>query len=445
MKNLLLITILALLLFSCNNEKTKVTILGESATSLQSMMALEKDYESKNTNIDLVFKPNSFDDAFNKANQDFANGTGLYDIVMQYNFSLGSFVSNDYVYPIDDLIKNLPSNMKTFENDLFQEAWKEVGFYKNSKDPNGGILKVGYPFTSNTMLLAYNKDLFNDEKQKAAYKLKYNEELQVPTTWEQFYNVSEFFTQSQNKINGVCLQGAVGGWLYYEWMNFLFGMDGKVMDKKYGWDGDANTKVLLNSQEALKAAQFYYSLKPFNSGNFTNVDAYEQIKIMKEGKVAMAIIWSDLAFSLAKKGDNIFDERFGFAPIPGNKSMLAGGSYFINRKSKNPEAAAKYILDLMQPANQIKLAKTGLCSALKTVYDDPEIQKIPYSNALKTSLSRGVYMLEAGIDATMISDKITSNLQKMWNNEIKPEQAIFNMQNEIDAERKLMYDNLKKK
>lgn len=86
----------------------------------------------------------------------------------------------------------------------------------------------------------------------------------------------------------------------------------------------------------------------------------------------------------------------------------------------------------------------GLCSALKTVYDDPEIQKIPYSNALKTSLERGVYMLEAGIDATMISDKITANLQKMWNNELTPNQAVANMQKEIDAERKTIYANLKK-
>lgn len=71
--------------------------MAESATSIQSMMALEKDYETKHPDVDLDFKPNSFDDAFNKANQDFANGTGLYDIVMQYNFSLASFVSNKYI------------------------------------------------------------------------------------------------------------------------------------------------------------------------------------------------------------------------------------------------------------------------------------------------------------------------------------------------------------
>ena len=55
---------------------------------------------------------------------------------------------------------------------------------------------------------------------------------------------------------------------------------------------------------------------------------------MKNGNVAMAIIWSDLAYDLIKLKNNNFDERFGFAPIPGNKSGLAGGSFFINKQSK---------------------------------------------------------------------------------------------------------------
>ena len=227
-------------------------------------------------------------------------------------------------------------------------------------------------------------------------------------------------------------------------MNFLFSMGGKVMDKKYGWQGDENTKVLLDSKESFNAAKFYLSLKPFNGGNFTNVDAYEQIKIMKEGNIAMSIIWSDLAYSMVAKPDNKYETMFGFAPIPGDKSLLAGGSYFINKKSKHPDIAAKYIVDIMQPKMQIELTKKGLCSCLKTAYDDPEVKKMPYTLALKNSLARGVYMLEAGIDATMISDKITANLQKMWAGEYTPEQAVSNMQKEIDAERKTIYSNLKK-
>lgn len=426
-----------------SDAKTKVTVLGESATNIQSMMAFEQAYEAQNPLVDLDFKPNSFDDAFNKANQDFANGTGLYDIVMQYNFSLSSFVRNEYVYNIDELLAKIPAENKAFEDDLFPNAWKEVGFYQNKRGEEPK--KVGYPFASNTMFIAYNKTLFDDPAQKAAYKNKYKEELVVPTTWEQFANVAAFFNQPQKQISGICLQGASGGWLYYEWMNFLFAMGGKVMDKQYGWQGDENTKVLLNTPEALGALKYYLSLKPYNAGNFTNVDAYEQVKMVKENKIALAIIWSDLAYTMIANADNTFDTRFGFAPIPGDKSLLAGGSYFINKKSKNPEVALKYIVDLMQPKMQVELTKKGLCSASRAAYEDPEVQKIPYCAAMKSSLERGVYMLEAGIDATMISEKITTYLQKAWSGELSPENALAKLQAEIEAERTKIFAALNTK
>jgi ABC-type glycerol-3-phosphate transport system substrate-binding protein len=449
MKKIIFLFSAILMLFGCNNatkttsQRSNITILAESATSIQSMMAFEQDYESKHPKINLEFKPNSFDDAFNKANQDFANKTGLYDIVMQYNFSLSSFVRNNYVYPLDELLVKIPDSLRHFEKDLFQNAWKEIGFYANSTKTTEPI-KVGYPFAANTMFLTYNKTLFEDPKHIAAYQQKYHEVLTIPTSWEQFYKVAAFFTQPENQLHGVCLQGATGGWLYYEWMNFLFSMGGKVMDKQYGWQGDQNTKVLLNTPEALKALNFYKSFKPFNKGNFTNVDAYEQIKIFKEGKTAMAIIWSDLAYNMVNMPNDAIDNRFGFVTIPGNKSLLAGGSYFINRQSKNPDLALQYIIDLMQPQSQVALTKKGLCSALKTVYTHPDVQKLPYCNAMKNSLDRGVYMLEAGIDATMISEKITTYLQKAWNDELTSEKALEKMQSEIESERNKIFEALKK-
>jgi multiple sugar transport system substrate-binding protein len=421
------------------NNPTTITVIGENSSTIQALQSLEKDYESKNPTINLDFKPSSFDDAFNKSNQDFANGTGLYDIVMQYNFSLSSFVRNDYVYKIDDLLKDVPDSLKAFEQDLFPNAWKEVGYYQDDKT---GLTKVGYPFAANSMLLMYNKTLFENPKQREAYKAKYKEDLQVPTTWEQFYRVAEFFTQPQNKTYGVCLQGAGGGWLYYEFCNFLYGMGGKTTEKENGWQGDANTKVLLNTPEALAALKFYKKLKPFNAGNWSNVEQVEQMKIMKEGKTALAIVWSDMLFPMLATND-VIDNRFGFAPVAANKSVLAGGAFFINKRTKNARETAQYILDVMQPATQIALAKKGLCSANRKVYENEEVRKLSYSDALYKSLERGGVVLEAGPDATMIAEKMTTYIQKCWNDELTPEKALEQMQKEIEAERKKIFEALK--
>ena len=428
---------------SCNKKQVTLTMLGENSSNLQAMEALKSDYE-KNSNVKIEFKPNTFEDAFNKANQDFANKTGLYDIVLQYNFSLSSFVRNGYVSNIDELSKGIPADQKSFENDLFPNAWQEVGYYyKNSLNISEGTMKVGYPFAANSMLLVYNKEMFENAGNKAEYKKKYKEELTVPTDWEHYKRAAEFFTNPNKKTFGVCMQGAASGWLYYEYCNFLFSMGGTVFEKQRGWNGDVNTPLKITSTEAVAATNYYKSLKPFNGGNFTTIDATEQTKLLKNGNIAMGIVWSDYLYSFTYDANGAIDNRFGFAPIPGSKSTLAGGSFYINKQSKNPQEAVKYVMSLMQKPNQIALAKKGLCSPLKSTYDDPEVQKIPYANALKTSLDRGVYMFEAGPESDLVSQTLTNYLQQFWNGKLTAEEALTKASEDITKGRVDIYKNLK--
>ena len=441
------IIVLNLLIFSgckkiITQEHVTLTVLGENSSNLQAMEALKDEYE-KSSNIKIEFKPNTFKDAEEKSNQDFANKTGLYDIVMQYNFSLSSFVRNGYVFNIDELSKNIPANQKTFESDLFPNAWQEIGYYyKNPSNISEGTMKVGYPFSANSMLLVYNKEMFENASNKAAYKKKYNEELRVPIDWKQYKRIAEFFTNPDKKTFGVCLQGAADGWLYYEYCNFLFSMGGTVFEKQRGWEGNANTPIKITSKEAISATNFYKSLKPFNAGNFTTIDATEQIKLIKKGNIAMGIVWSDYLFNFTFDENGTINNRFGFAPIPGSKSALAGGSFYINKQSNNPQEAVKYIMSLMQKSNQIALTKKGLCSPLESTYDDPEVQKIPYANALKTSLKRGVYMFEAGPESKLVSETLTNYLQQFWNNKLTAEDALKKASEDISKGRANIYKSL---
>jgi len=420
-----------------------LTVLGENSSNLQAMESLKADYE-KSSDVKIEFKPNTFEDAFSKANQDFANKTGLYDIVLQYNFSLSSFVRNNYVYNIDELSKDIPESQKTFENDLFPNAWQEVGYYyKDASNPNAGTMKVGYPFAANSMLLVYNKEMFENAENKAAYKKKYNEELAVPTDWDHYKKAAEFFTNPAKNIFGVCLQGAAGGWLYYEYCDFLYGMGGTVFEKQRGWEGDVNTPLKITSPEAVAATNFYKSLKPYNAGNFTAIDATEQTRLLKVGNIAMGIVWSDYLYRFTFDANGTADSRFGFAPIPGTISALAGGSFYINKQSKNPQEAIKYVMSLMQKTTQIALAKKGLCSPLRSTYDDPDVQKIPYANALKASLDRGVYMFEAGPESDLVSQTLTNYLQQFWDDKLTAEQALSKVHDDIVKGRISIYRALK--
>jgi multiple sugar transport system substrate-binding protein len=443
-----LLIVFSIILFFQNRthrqqSKILITIIGENTSTIQAMMSVEEEYEKENPSVDLAFKPNTFDDAFNKINQDLSNHTGLYDIVMQYNFSLSSFVRNNYVYKPSELIKDIPQSMLEFEKDLFEKTWKTVGFYYNDfRDPSKGLQKAGYPYVANSILLMYNKQMFCNPNNKVAFRKKHGRELLVPKTWEEYYAVAEFFTNKKVNTYGVCLEGASGSFLYFEFANYLHSMGGKVLDKGLGWEGDAKTEVVLNSPEALRALTFFRSLKPFNNGNFTDVEQFKQMEIMKEGKTAMALSWEDV-ISLNIQNDSSFTQRFGFEVIPGDKSVIGGGAFFVNRDSRHPEEAFKFILYLLQPKTQRTLALKGLSTPLMSVYDDPDVQKDPHMLPLKESLTRGGIYLEAGPDADMISETLSNYIQKVWRDEITAQDALRQASEEISYKRANIYEKLR--
>ncbi len=424
------------------NKKTEISIIGETTSTIEALMSVEKEYERLNPNIDLIFHPNTFDDAFNKINQDFANHTGLYDIVMQYNFSLSSFVRNNYVYNPNELMEGISQEFLSFEADLFDKTWKTVGHYYNDfKDPSKGIQKVGYPYVANSILLMYNKEMFENEETRQEFQSKYGFELAPPNTWEEFYKVAEFFTNDKKGTKGVCLEGASGSMLYFEFANYLHSMGGKVLEKELGWEGDANTPVVLNSPESLKALQFFRSLKPFNRGNFIDVEQFKEMQFMLEGKTAMSLSWEDV-ISMKVQNEPDFSNKFGFAPIPGEKSVIGGGAFFINRDSKHPKEAFEFIIYLMQKSTQKELALKGLSTPLESVYDIPEVKEVAHMNALKESLQRGGIYLEAGPASDMIAETLSTYIQRVWNDELTAEEALEKAHEEISIKRAEIYKKL---
>ena len=437
------VLIVAILFFFVflQNDKRQITIniLGEDTATLNAIEDVKERFEIKK-GIKVNIVKNTFEVLQQKAGQDLANGTGLYDIILNYNFSLSSYTENGWVLTKDEYKKYFNSEtIETFENDVFSNIWKETGYYRlnREKEPRA----IGYPFAGNTMLLVYNRTFFEDENNKQAFLNRYGAELTPPTTWNQYKNIAEFFTNPKNGIYGVVLEGASGGWLYYEICNFIYGMGGGILDKKYGWEGDINTPVIISSPETIKALEFYFSLKPFNAGDYFSTGQNEQRELMKSKKAVMAIMWSDVLFDLFNSPDS---DEFSYAPIPGDASVIGGGIYYINRASKHPDMAAQFIEYIIQKDVQVALMKKGLCSALQSAYRDPKVKDIPYVNALYKSLVRAKYMHEAGPDSDAIQEIITKTIQRIWRGDISIKEGVLEANEEMIKKRKDIYGLIKK-
>ena len=58
------------------------------------------------------------------------------------------------------------------------------------------------------MGLVYRRDLFDDPKEKAAFKGKYGYDLAAPATYDQLRDIAEFFTRPDQKSFGIALYGS---------------------------------------------------------------------------------------------------------------------------------------------------------------------------------------------------------------------------------------------
>lgn len=348
-----------------------------------------------------------------KANTDFSSRTGSYDLVLQYNASLASYVGNDYIIPLTELSGH--AWISDLQNTLFQKAWRETGWYGSEQNPR----PFGVPFAANSMLLCCNRALFENAANRLRYSRTFGEELAPPTTWDQFERIAQFFTTDSTR--GVVLHGA-DLWNYYEWANLVFGSGGGVMQKRYGWVSDRNTRLILSSPETIAATERYVRLKAYSQygqrgTDFFSTDAIHQVQLMRTGQYAMALLWSDVAYDLVQAEQSL-STAYLFSPIPGPVSMLAGGCYYINRRSPSIDSAVELVGQLFQPETQKELARRGLCSPRRDIYaDEALLRQVPYLASLATSLERGVYMLEAGRDADEIMARISTALQQLFRGE----------------------------
>jgi len=277
----------------------------------------------------------------------------------------------------------------------------------------------------------YNRALFADPNVRTRYRRATGRELRVPETWEEFRHVAAAATDRSAGTFGVVLQGAAG-WLYYEWSNFAFGLGGGVMSKQYGWQGDEATPLLVDAPETVAATEFYLRLRPYNAGDYFSTGQTEQRAIMLAGRTAMAIMWSDIAIPLAQGADST---RFGFAPIPGDVSMIAGGSFFVNRSTRNRAGVGALLGYLMRSETQARLLGLGLSSPSRAAYEAPENASLPFASALRQSLERGVYMLEAGPDAVAIQQILEEYLQRAWRGDTDVQTALRLAREQIGAAR----------
>jgi multiple sugar transport system substrate-binding protein len=198
-----------------------------------------------------------------------------------------------------------------------------------------------------------------------------------PETWPEFVEVAKKFTKSLNPSSpteyGAVLQGKYEKWTYCAALETLWPAGYEIFKP-----GDK--EIAPYNPDAVKGFKFFedmYKSKALYPG-FDNTEYPEVSAALESGNVAMAIQWNANYFSLSNKemSPKVYD-KIALAPPPGWKQSdgsIKRAMYVqtinlsLNKKSKNKEAAMKFLAWSTFGEGALLYAQYGGSSPIKKVW-----------------------------------------------------------------------------
>ncbi len=197
---------------------------------------------------------------YSKAINDMRAGTGIYDFVYIEQDIIYSYLANNYLVNLTQMLADNPELASTD----FDFA-KFTSFIDNFKDADGNVF--GVPMEAFVKPYLYRTDLFNDPAIKDSFKAEYGYDLAPATTHQQYQDIADFFTKygQDNGLElwGSTVQGATGhSSSFYEFVETVaptFGVYNWGINSE-NWKATVENGGEMNSDKAKQALAWWVGL-----------------------------------------------------------------------------------------------------------------------------------------------------------------------------------------
>ena len=256
-------------------------------------------------------------------------------------------------------------------NDVFDQStylkadiFPAASLARYGEYPDGSGQFYGLPANQDAYGLMYRKDLFEDPKEKEAFKAKYGKELAVPQTYQEARDIAEFFTRPEQGLYG---WGQMGG-RDYDFAttasnSFMWSFGGELYNP-----ATMEVKGYLDSPASVDGVQAYVDMFKFGPPGSTNWGFDEVNTAIQQGRVAMAMQWFYFNGSNADPKVSKFADKIGFAVLPGaigrdrkfrRQFSVGGQGMGLNKYSKKlPET--DQVHGVVLPARAAEALRGGL-------------------------------------------------------------------------------------
>jgi multiple sugar transport system substrate-binding protein len=302
-----------------------------------------------------------FPDLYSKAVAEHIARSGAYDILDVSPAWVPALADGGVIAPIDDW---MAKHMNPADLDDFHPLYKSMPVYKGK---NWGFFDDGDVF-----MLYYRKDVFDDPKLKDAYKAKFNQDLRVPETWDEYAQVAQFITdQLAPNIYGA------GHFRKFGSPGNQFAFFQQFRSNGGVFFDEATMKSQIGSEAGVKTLEQMIAQNKASIPGNNEMDAVALWVAWLQGKVAMIFSWPpsgriSAGYSQSDKAINFIPQssiagKVGYAVMPGKNGEHAGAFIkAVSADSANAEAAYLYAQWATSPG--VSLARVMLPYALRDPY-----------------------------------------------------------------------------
>ncbi len=336
---------------------TRLRVMSANAPYIEELKKQIPDF-TKETGIDVRLDTMSYQLFAQRGDLELSGGSSSYDAMMQNFSNTGRWVDAGWIAPLAPFIEN-PKLTNKAELDLADFSQLAMRTYTSGK----GIYAL--PFMTNSTLMMYRSDIFEKFGIKRA-----------PATFDELMEVVKTIHTPQ--VSAFVSRGnPSAAHIAYTWDNYLLGFGGK-----YYANALEDLTPLLNSPQAIKAADFYATLMTkYGVPGSTNYAIDEVVQAMQQGKAAITIDSLDVLAPVMDKAKSLVAEKVKVAMIPkgpaGQSPIVVFHGLMIPKGSPNKEAAWLFINWATSKDRMMKVAAQSEDgeAARTSVYSSPPIKK----------------------------------------------------------------------
>ena len=344
-------------------QSDSLTLCWAAWDPANALVELSKDFTAESgiaMNFEFVPWPNFTDRILNELNA----GGDLCDLLIGDSQWLGGSAENGYYVKLNDFFEAEGISMDDFA---------PATVYAYSTWPKGTPNYWALPAMGDANGWFYRRDWFENPELMAEFKEKTGRDLAVPTTWDEFKQVAEFF--QGREIDGKTVYGAAiftergseGITMGATSVLYPFGFKYETEPGTYAMDG------AVNSADAVAGLEFYKELYDCcTPPGYTDSYMEQGLDAFKSGQVAMMMNWFAFMPGMAK--DEVVGDVTGFFVNPAGKvpaSTLGGQGISVVANTDNMDGALAYIKWFAQPEVQKKWWSLGGYACHNAVLNDP--------------------------------------------------------------------------